>query len=117
MYNQDDLRAIGINLDEALERFMGKQSIYDKMLKKLPRAIEQYEVLEHFITKDYEKAVANAHTLKGATGNLSVTPLYEAYTAIVDNLRANNPDEAQRILESILPVQEKIVAYIEDNAD
>lgn len=117
MYNQDELRAIGINLDEALERFMGKQSLYDKMLKKLPKAIEQYEVLEHFITGDYEKAVANAHTLKGATGNLSVTPLFEAYTEIVDNLRANNPAQAQKILEDILPVQAKIVEYIEENAD
>lgn len=117
MFNPDELRALGINLDEALERFMGKQSIYDKMLKKLPKAIEQYEVLEHFITADYEKAVANAHTLKGATGNLSVTPLFEAYTEIVNDLRAGNPQKAQSILESILPVQKKIVEYIEENAD
>ncbi len=117
MFNPDELRALGINLDEALERFMGKQSIYDKMLKKLPKAIEQYEVLEHFITGDYEKAVANAHTLKGATGNLSVTPLYEAYTEIVNNLRANNPQQAQALLENILPTQVRIVEYIEENAD
>jgi len=117
MFNPDELRAIGINLDEALERFMGKQSLYDKMLKKLPKAIEQYEVLEYFITGDYQQAVANAHTLKGATGNLSVTPLFEAYTEIVDNLRADNPAKAQEILENILPVQAKIVEYIEENAD
>ncbi|MBQ8434719.1 MAG: Hpt domain-containing protein [Oscillospiraceae bacterium] len=117
MFNPNELIALGINLDEALERFMGKQSIYDKMLKKLPKAIEQYQVLECFLEGDYEKAVANAHTLKGATGNLSVTPLFTAYTEIVDNLRANNPQAAQAILEEILPVQEKIVAYIEENAD
>ena len=96
---------------------MGKQSLYDKMLKKLPKAIEQYEVLEHFITGDYQQAVANAHTLKGATGNLSVTPLFEAYTQIVDLLRADKPAEAQAILDNILPVQADIVEYIEENAD
>ena len=117
MFQPEKLRELGINLDEALERFMGKQSLYDKMLKKLPKAIEQYEVLEYFITGDYEKAVANAHTLKGATGNLSVTPLFEAYTEIVNNLRADNPQEAQKILEDILPVQKEIIEYIEENAD
>lgn len=117
MFDVDELMALGINVDEALERFMGKQSLFERMLNKLPKAVKDYEVLEYFITKDYETAVANAHTLKGVTGNLSVTPLYNAYTEIVNLLRANNPDEAQKILEDILLKQEKIVAYIEENAE
>ncbi|MGN0614232.1 MAG: Hpt domain-containing protein [Porcipelethomonas sp.] len=117
MFNPEELKSLGINLDDALERFMGKQSLFDRMLKKLPKAVKDYEVLEYFISKDYDTAVANAHTLKGVTGNLSVTPLYEAYTQIVNDLRAGNPDKAQKLLEDILPVQEKIVSYIEENAD
>lgn len=117
MFNSEELISLGVNVDEALERFMGKQSLFDRMLNKLPKAVKDYEVLEYFISKDYETAVANAHTLKGVTGNLSVKPLYDAYTEIVNLLRANNPDEAQKILEDIIPVQEKIIAYIEENAE
>ena len=115
MFDSEELRELGIDLDEALERFMGKQSLYDRMLSKLPKAVKDYQVMEHFINKDYTAAVENAHTLKGVTGNLSVIPLYKAYTEIVDLLRANDPEPAQKILEDILPVQEKIIAYIEEN--
>lgn len=116
MFDSEELIALGINLDEALERFMGKQSLYDRMLNKLPKAVKDYEVMEYFLSKDYKTAVENAHTLKGVTGNLSVTPLYNAYTKIVNFLRSDNPDEAQKILEEILPLQAKIIAYIEENA-
>lgn len=117
MFDADELNALGINVDEALERFMGKQSLFERMLNKLPKAVHDYGVLEYFISKDYETAVANAHTLKGVTGNLSVEPLYNAYTEIVNLLRADKPDEAQKILENVLPRQEKIIAYIEENAE
>lgn len=117
MFDPNELKALGINFDEAIERFMGKQNIYDKFLKKFPGAVSQYEVYEYFIAKDYEKALANAHTLKGVTGNLSITNLFEAYTEIVADLRGNDPQKAQEILESILPVQDKIVNYINENSD
>ena len=46
------------------------------------------------------------------TGNLSLTPLYEAYTKIVDLLRMGNVEEANRIYLEVLPVQEEILARI-----
>jgi hypothetical protein len=41
-----------------------------------------------------------------------LTPLYEAYTEIVDLLRAGKPEEARKILKDILPVQEQILNTI-----
>lgn len=117
MFDSEELKSLGINLDEALERFMGKQSLYDRMLSKLPKAVKDYQVMECFVAGDYGTAVENAHTLKGVTGNLSVIPLYNAYTEIVNLLRADKPDQAQKILEDIIPVQEKIISYIEENME
>lgn len=53
-----------------------------------------------------------AHAIKGTAGNLSITPVYEAYTEVVNLLRTGQPDEARPVLERVLPVQTEIVACI-----
>ena len=54
-----------------------------------------------------------AHALRGTSGNLSITPVYEAYTEIMNLLRAGRPDEAKQLIAKIIPVQEQIVSCIE----
>ncbi|MCM1329134.1 MAG: hypothetical protein NC253_06795 [Ruminococcus sp.] len=109
----DELRELGVNIDEALDRFMGNSALYERMLGKLTAAVRDVQVLPAFEEGDHTKALENAHALKGVTGNLSITPLYKGYTEIVDELRAGNPDKARKILDDILPVQEKVIACIE----
>ena len=117
MYNDDELISMGIDLDGALQRFLGKKAIFEKMLKKLPKAVADCPVEEYFEKKDYQTAFANAHTLKGLAGNLSVTPMFDAYSDICDKLRHEDNEGAYTALKNVLPVQEKIIAYIADNAD
>ena len=109
----DELKALGVNIEEALDRFMGNGALYEKMLNKLTAAVNDVQVLPFFEAGDHKTALENAHALKGVTGNLSITPLYKGYTEIVDELRAENPDKARKILEDILPVQKQIIACIE----
>lgn len=111
----DELKDLGINAEEALERFMGNASLYERMLGKLTAAVKENEVMPCFDAGNNEEALAKAHTLKGVTGNLSVTPLYSAYSDIVSLLRAGKPDEAKAQLELILPVQDKIISCIENH--
>ncbi len=111
----EELNTLGVDIEEALKRFMNNAALYEKMLKKLTSAVKGLEVMEYLQGGDYSKALENAHTLKGVTGNLSVTPLYKAYSDIVLMLRENNPDRAKEILADILPVQQKIISCIEDN--
>ncbi len=107
-----ELQVYGADIQDGLKRFVNNAALYEKMLKKFPAAAAGLPVMEHFQSGDYDAAVANAHTLKGMTGNLSLTPLYEAYTQIVALLREGKPEEAQVLLIRIIPVQEKIVACI-----
>lgn len=109
----DELKTFGVNIDEALDRFMGNGALYEKMLNKLTAAVNDVQVLPCFEEGDHARALENAHALKGVTGNLSITPLYKGYTEIVDELRAGNPEKARKILDDILPVQEQIIACIE----
>lgn len=109
----DELKALDVNVDEALQRFMNKAELYEKMLKKLPPMMNGKQVLEAIGAGNIDGAIETAHTMKGVLGNLSVTPLYQAYTDIVALLRSNEPDEAKKILEDSFPVEEKILACIE----
>lgn len=110
-----ELQELGADVNDAMQRFMNNASLYEKMLKKLPATIEANPVMEFIDAGDIATAIEKAHTLKGVLGNLSVTPLYKAYTEIVDLLRQGNPDKAKEILEGCLPTQEKVIACIEKN--
>ena len=107
-----ELETFGVDIQDGLKRFVNNAALFEKMLKKFPAAAEQLPVQPHFDAGDLDAALANAHTLKGMTGNLSLTPLYEAYTQIVALLREGKPEEAQVLLIGIVPVQEKIIACI-----
>lgn len=111
----NELENLGVDTVDALERFSGNSSLYIRMVGKLPASISGLDVMSYIEGGDLQTAVTNAHTIKGVTGNLSVTPLYKAYTEIVNELRAGNPDKAKEILKNILPVQKKILDCIEQN--
>ncbi len=111
----EEMKKYGANITEAMERFMGNEAIYEKMLKKFPAAVESHQVAEYIKKGDNKTAVANAHTLKGVTGNLSITPLYNAYVEIVNLLRAEENDKALAATENILQLQQSIVECISDN--
>lgn len=107
-----ELKEMGADTDEALERCLKKPELYQKLLQKVPANIEKLEVLSFLDAADYKTAETNAHTIKGVVGNLSLTPLFKAYTEIVNLLRADKPEDARKALVDILPVQEQFIACI-----
>lgn len=108
----EELRILGVNVDDALERFMGNVSLYERMLGTFPDMLENSFVEPDFDCNDYGETTENAHAIKGAAGNLSISPLYEAYTEIVRLLRAEQPEQAKIVLKKILPVQNDIINCI-----
>lgn len=111
----DELKDLGVNIEDALQRFMNNSALYEKMLGKLVNNVRDIVVLPSLEAGDYSAACDAAHTLKGVMGNLSITPLYKNYTQIVNLLREDKPEEAKALLLETLPIQEKIIACIEKN--
>ncbi|MGN1422094.1 MAG: Hpt domain-containing protein [Oscillospiraceae bacterium] len=107
-----ELKEMGANTDEGIERCMNKPELYERLLKKAPANIEKLEVLSLLDAGNIQTALSNAHTIKGVVGNLSLTPLYTAYVEIVNLLRADKPAEAREVLVGILPAQERMIACI-----
>ena len=108
----EELAALGADLEDALARFMDNSALYEKMLKKLPPMLEQVPVLEYIESGDMDTALSNAHTIKGVVGNLSLVPLHDAYTEIVDLFRDGDIDKAKEVLKGILGTQQDMVDCI-----
>ena len=109
----EELKELGANVDEGLERLGGNQALYERLLGSFLKTMEAHSVTPDFDTADLTEAIEKTHAIKGTSGNLSITPVYEAYTEIVALLRADKPEQAKEELVKILPVQEKIMECIE----
>ena len=112
----EELKALGVDTDGGLLRMNGNANLYVRMLGKFVGMMQKMEIPVDFDNNDYAEIIEKTHTIKGASGNLSITPIYEAYTEIVNLLRSDKPDEAKQILRDILPVQKEILACIEKYA-
>lgn len=108
-----ELKGLGVNTDEGLLRMGGNSSLYERMLVKLKDMIKDSPVRMDFDLSDYSDIIEAAHAIKGASGNLAVTPIYESYSRLVELLREQQPEQAKKILEEVLPVQNAIVDCIE----
>lgn len=109
----EELKELGVNVDEGLERLGGNQGLYERLLGSFLKTMETHHVEPDFDTSDYAEIIEKTHAIKGTSGNLSLTPIYEAYTEIVALLRADQPEQAKKVLEGVLPVQDKIIQCIE----
>lgn len=111
----EELKYLGANVDEGIERLMGNESLYEKMLGSFLKMMKNLYFEPDFDTNDYTGIIEKAHAIKGTSGNLSITPIYEAYTEIVSLLRNQQPEQAKEVYEKILPVQNKIMNCIESH--
>lgn len=109
----EELRALGVDVDGGLKRINGNEKLYTKLLGSFVKGVKTYNVQADFDAVDCNEMIEKTHAIKGTSGNLSITPVYEAYTKVVDLLRAGNPEDARVILKEILPVQAQIVECIE----
>ncbi len=69
----DELRKLGVSVDEGVKRLGGSAAIYKKMLKTFAKMMKEYAVEPDYDGKDYEDIIEKAYAIKGASGNLSVT--------------------------------------------
>lgn len=103
--------AYGGDYESTMERFMRNEGMYlrfldmlfqDGNLKKLGDALQSGAMAEAFEA---------AHTLKGVTGNMGLTPLYTAVCRIVEPLRKGEDGEDyitlyQAVLEEFARAEE-----------
>ena len=108
----DELKELGVDVDDAMRRLNNNQALYQRLLNTFTKTIQEYQVQPDFDGSNYSEIIEKAHAIKGTSGNLSIMPIYESYTKIVDLLRKDDPESARDEIKNILPVQEKIIDCI-----
>ena len=83
-----------IDMETGLGRVRGNAVIYKKMLGMFLSSKEFAALDEALAAKDYPKAADVAHAIKGLTGNLALTPLFEESTKLMNQLHSGPCDEA-----------------------
>lgn len=112
----EEMEALGANVKEGLDRVMNDQDLYEMMLGMFVETLEKEQVRPEDLDQgDPEELAKRVHTLKGITGNLSLTPLYQDYMEALNLLRSNEPAKAKKVLEKMQPVQEQMVACIKNH--
>ena len=109
----DELRGLGVDVDGGLKRVMGNEKLYRRLLGTFVKTAKNNEVQPDFDATDCTEIIEKAHAIKGTAGNMSITPLFEAYSEILNLLRSGKPEEARTALQKILPVQKEILDCIE----
>lgn len=109
----EELKELGVNVDEGLKRLNGNEKLYTRLFGSFLKTLNANAVDVDFDCTDDTETIEKVHTIKGTAGNLSVTPLYEAYSEILGLLRSGQPKQAKVIIEKTLPVQEEIIQCIE----
>lgn len=90
---REKLTAVGVNYDEVLKRFMGKEDFYLRMLKKFLND-KNFEGLKNAVADhNWKDAFTYAHTVKGLCGNLGLGGIMEQVSPLTEELRSEPYDE------------------------
>lgn len=85
--------AVGVEYDEVLKRFMGKEDFYLRMLKKFLDDKNYGGLKQAVEDKNWKDAFTYAHTVKGLCGNLGLNSIMDYVSPLTEELRSEPYDE------------------------
>ena len=108
MINIDALKNYGANVEEGLGRCMGNETLFLRLVSIIPSEKNFVLLKENIEANDLVSAFEAAHALKGITGNLALTPLYEPIVEITELLRARTETDYSPLLSVILTKRKEL---------
>lgn len=110
------LAANGFSIEDAMQRFMNKEQLWLKFLKKFKADTSYAELVQALAEKNCRKAFEASHTLKGITGNLALADLNRLISEQTEYLRepANNLEAAAQMMPKITEIYENTIKIIDE---
>lgn len=114
MITLETLKDLGIDPKDGLARCMNKEDFYFKMLK-LGLSDEKFDLIEDILkNKKMKECFEMAHALKGVTGNLALTPMYNSLSELTELLRNNKDADYLAIYKSVKEMRDKLLKIINE---
>lgn len=103
-----------MNTTEALDRLRGNEMLFKRLLEIFLKSPEFDQFEEVLASGDIPKAADAAHGIKGMTGNLSLTELFETSTKLMNELRAGVVDEGSLAAyrDALVKTRDAVNAYL-----
>ena len=113
----EELRKRGVDTENALRNLCGNRELYKKLIYKFADMLRASNIPQDFEEALLQQIIEQVHALKGVSGNLAITPLFEAYTCILGLLRNGEVEEAKRQLAELESVKLEFLDVIEKNKE
>ncbi len=114
MVTIDKLNSFGADTTEGIARCCGSEALYIRLIKMIPNE-KNFDNLEKALNEnDLDKAFEAAHALKGVTGNLSLTPMFEKCCEMTELLRSRTQMDYEPMLAELLGMRDRITDMLED---
>lgn len=101
-----------IDTKGAINRFAGNVDLFEKFIFKFPDDPTFVNIKPSFDSLNYQEALNAVHTLKGLSGNLGMTRLYNACSNTTLLLRAGKNKEAAASYSEIETSYNEIISII-----
>lgn len=108
-----ELVEAGVNVDAALDRFMGNEKLLTRFLLKFSQDKNYDRLVSAMEKEDYNDAFEAAHALKGLSGNLSMDDLYEASGRATECLRHEKYEEAKECMPKLKEEYERVSKVVD----
>ena len=108
MITVEKLNNFGANTAEGLARCFGNEALYLKLVATIPGEASFGKLKDALAEKNLKAAFEAAHALKGALGNLSLTPIYTPIVEITELLRSNTDMDYTSLLSTILEKKDEL---------
>ncbi len=107
------LNDLGCDTKSAINRLLGSEATYLTFLEKYKKTFHVAELGELLNQKQYQDAFDCVHNIKGAAGNLGLTPLYNASSTLTEKLRANDYTDLESIYQQLSDAYRDFLAAVE----
>lgn len=107
------LNEYGADINGAMGRFLDDVDLYKTCFKTFLADKDFSKLGEALKANDYEEAFNCAHTLKGITGNMALTPLYVQICEMLEKLRKKTYDGIEEQYKGIME-QFEILSSMEE---
>ena len=106
----DDLKAFGVDVEDGLRRCMNNEEFYLRLVES-EKNDQKFDALQEAVEAgDLDAAFEAAHSLKGVTANLALTPLSEPLSEITELLRVKEDADYATLVDEIMRKRDEFAA-------
>lgn len=109
------LSELGVDTDGTISRFVGNEDIYVKFLTGYIAEERMPDIYAALAEKNTDELIMKTHKLKGVSGNLGMTEIYELAEKAISLLRSGTYEGVEELLKRTEDIYNRICDAIRQN--